>query len=133
MRIVLDTNVLVSGLLSPHGPPGRIVDLFLDGTVTLLVDDRIVIEYREVLARPRFRFDPADADAVLSFIDVAGERVAARHLSATVPDPYDLPFLEVAHAGRADALVTGNAKHFRGATAVGVRVLSPAAFMKRRR
>ena len=131
MRIVLDTNVLVSGLLSPHGPPGRIVDLFLDGTVTLLVDDRIVMEYREVLARPRFRFNPADVEAVLGLIDIAGERVAAGPLSAIVPDPYDLPFLEVAYAGKADALVTGNARHFRGAADVGVRVLSPAAFMKR--
>lgn len=131
MRIVLDTNVLVSGLLSPHGPPGRIVDLFLDGSVTLLVDDRIVMEYREVLARPRFRFDPVDVDAVLSLIDTAGERVAAGPLSVTVQDPYDLPFLEVAHTGKADALVTGNARHFRGAAAVGVHVLSPAAFVKR--
>lgn len=52
MRIVLDTNVLVSGLLNPHGSPGRLLDHFLAGDITLLVDDRILAEYGEVLRRP---------------------------------------------------------------------------------
>jgi predicted nucleic acid-binding protein len=44
LRIVLDTNVLVSGLLSPHGPPGRIFDLLLGGKLTLVFDDRLLAE-----------------------------------------------------------------------------------------
>ena len=59
MRIVLDTNVLVSGLLSPHRPPGEIVRLVSGGLVSLCLDARIVAEYRDVLARPRFGFDQA--------------------------------------------------------------------------
>jgi uncharacterized protein len=130
VRIVLDTNVLVSGLLSPHGPPGRIVDLVVDGAVTLLVDDRIVLEYREVLARPRFGFAAGDIEAVLSLIDLAGERVRAAPLSLPLDEPDDLPFLEVAHSGGAEALVTGNPRHYRGAAALGVRVMSPAIFLR---
>jgi putative PIN family toxin of toxin-antitoxin system len=129
VRIVLDTNVLVSGLLNPHGPPGRIVDLFLEGTLTLLVDDRIADEYREVLRRPRFELEVTEVAAVLALIDMAGERVAAAPTSIALPDPDDRPFLEVARAGRADALVTGNPRHFAGAAELGVRVVSPAVFM----
>ena len=51
------------GLLNPHGPPGRILDLVLAGKLRLLLDDRVVDEYREVLLRPRFDFDPADVAA----------------------------------------------------------------------
>jgi putative PIN family toxin of toxin-antitoxin system len=54
MRVVVDTNVMVSGVLNPHGPPGRIVNALLTETITVLHDDRILSEYREVLLRPTF-------------------------------------------------------------------------------
>ena len=56
MRIVLDTNVLVSGLLNPDGAPGRLLDLILGGRLQILYDDRILGEYSDVLARPQFGF-----------------------------------------------------------------------------
>ncbi|MCH7571195.1 MAG: putative toxin-antitoxin system toxin component, PIN family, partial [Deltaproteobacteria bacterium] len=52
MRVVLDTNVLVSALLRPAGPPARILDLILGRQVTLALDNRIFDEYRNVLALP---------------------------------------------------------------------------------
>ena len=113
MRIVLDTNVLVSGLLNPYGAPGRIVDLLSSGDLVLLHDDRIIAEYGQVLARPRFGFGGADVSALLGFIEWSGEAVVARPLDVVVPDPDDLPFLEVAAAGEADALVSGNTHHFK--------------------
>ena len=112
-RVVVDTNVLVSGVLNPHGPPGRIVDAILAGALTVLHDDRILHEYRAVLSRPVFGFRPPDVEVLLAWIELAGESVAAPSLTVVLPDPTDLPFLEVAVAGRADALVTGNLKHFK--------------------
>lgn len=56
MRIVLDTNVLLSGLLSPSGPPGNIVRLITTGTVRVCYDARILVDYRQVLLRPAFPF-----------------------------------------------------------------------------
>ena len=112
MRIVLDTNVLVSGLLNPHGSPGRVLDLLAAGAVVLLYDDRIISEYREVLSRTRFAFDPADVAALLAFIERVGEAVVAPPLNIALKDPDDVPFLEVAVAAAADALVTGNVRHF---------------------
>lgn len=130
MKIVLDTNVLVSGLLNPHGPPGRVVDLIVSGAVKVLFDDRIVAEYREVLARPRFRFDPDDVVTLIEFILTEGEAVTGTPLAISLPDPDDLPFLEVAVTGAAAALVTGNADHFvpaEGRAPVSIR--TPTQFI----
>lgn len=129
MRIVLDTNVLVSGLLSPFGPPGEIVRMVSSGAVALCVDARILAEYDAVLARPRFGFDPDSVAALLDYIDVRSEVVASEPLKQRLPDPDDEPFLEVAAACGADCLVTGNLAHFPSDDRAGVTVLSPAQFM----
>jgi uncharacterized protein len=130
VRIVLDTNVLVSGILSPHGPPGRTVDLITGLRVTLLFDDRILAEYREVLARPRLRIAPREAAAILDLIEHEGELVSAAPLDLELRDPDDLPFLEVAVSAVADALVTGNGRHFQPVRGEhGARIVSPAQFV----
>src|SRR5947209_19910353 len=105
MRLVIDTNVLVSGMLNPHGVPGRIIEAIGRGVVAVLYDDRILSEYGEVLRRPRFELRPADVEGLLELVTVAGEFVIAQPLRITLPDETDLPFLEVAIAGYADALI----------------------------
>ncbi len=131
MRVVIDTNVLVSGVMNPHGPPGRIVDHALAGTFTVLYDDRIMSEYREVLARPAFGFSLTDIDALLDFIETTGEKITGRPLPIVLPDAGDLPFLEVAVAGRADALITGNTRHFKPQRGQrDVYVSTPAEFVR---
>lgn len=72
----------------------------------LLHDDRILSEYRDVLLRPKFGFSRSDVEVLLDFVESAGEHISAEPLSLT-PDPNDLPFLEVATSGSADALITG--------------------------
>ncbi len=128
MRIVLDTNVLVSGLLSHGGPPSLILDLVEAGRLKVLYDDRVMLEYREVLARPRFSFSAESVAAIIELLEETGERTAAAPLDVELRDPDDLPFLEVAVRGKADALVTGNTRHFP-AEYSGVPILSPAAFL----
>lgn len=126
MRIVLDTNVLVSGLLNPNGTPGRIIDLILGRHLVLLYDDRIIGEYADVLARPELDIQPDQAAAILNYLRLSGEQVTAYPLKADLlPDVDDLPFAEVGISGKADALVTGNIKHFK-AILGNVTILSPA-------
>ncbi len=132
MRIVLDTNVLVSGLLNPGGAPGRVVDLILGGRHHVLYDDRLIAEYLDVLTRPHLKISDALAKAVVGYFRLAGERVTAIPLPEdALPDPDDLPFLEVAISGEADVLVTGNTRHFPPPKRRGVRVESPAVFLAR--
>ena len=124
-------NVVVSGLLNPNGYPGRIVDLFLAGEVTLLADDRILAEYRAVLRRSKFAFDAGDVTDFLDVLEAVSERVAAPPLGGKLPDESDRPFLEVAIAARVDSLVTGNVRHFRLPHFGPLSVESPAEFVRR--
>lgn len=127
MRIVLDTNVLVSGLLKSTGPPARLVDLVLAGAVMVLYDERIMAEYREVLIRPKFKFDADDVASVCDYIEGEGERIKAAALALVLEDRDDLPFLEVACSGKARALVTGNPRHFP--KECEIPILSPKQFL----
>jgi putative PIN family toxin of toxin-antitoxin system len=129
MKIVLDTNVLVSGLLQPFGPSGQIVRLVASGDLTLCHDPRVLAEYKEVLLREKFGFDPERIKILLEQIRADGIPVAARPLAVKLPDSDDEPFLEVALAGEAQCLVTGNAKHYPDKARSGVEVLSPRSFL----
>ena len=135
MRIVLDTHVLVAGLLYVRRPPGRVLDLVLGGLVVLLWDDRLLMEYAEVLARPKFAFAKADVHALLDYLRLAGEFTVAQPLDLPrqikALDPQDLPFAEVAVVARADALVTGNARHFAFLPRFGMQAVTPASFLLR--
>ncbi len=131
MKIVLDTNVLVAGLLSPFGPCGDIVRMVSSGALFLCIDARVLSEYREVLERPKFCFDHDKIAAILDYIEHHAWVVASTPLSLPLRDPDDEPFLEIAVSARADYLVTGNAAHFPRELCQGVQVVSPADFLKR--
>ncbi len=125
MTIVVDTNVLVSALLRPAGPPGRVLDLVLARQLRLALDERIFAEYAEVLRRPEFRFPgPVVAD-LLDDLWRSAERVRAATLPIQLPDPGDAMFVEVGVSALARALVTGNLRHFPVSQRWGLRVVTP--------
>jgi putative PIN family toxin of toxin-antitoxin system len=130
MKIVLDTNVLVSALLSPFGKPASVLASILSGGIEICLDERIFAEYREVLNRPEFRFPKPQIEALLDFFEREGFFVLSPPLSILLPDSDDIPFLEVAVEASADALVTGNKRHYPTALCHGISVLSPDEFLK---
>ena len=129
MKIVLDTNVLVSGLLTPFGTSGEIVRMVSAGILILQYDSRIMVEYQEVLYRPKFQFNKEYIDLLLDFIKKTGQVIPASPLKKRLPDPDDESFLEIAIAGRAACLITGNKAHYPRQFREGVKVLSPSEFM----
>ena len=132
MLVVLDTNVVVSGLMSETGKPGRIIDLALENRFQVAYDDRILSEYEDVLARPELRIRPARARAVIAYIELTGQQIEAQALSADgFQDSDDLPFAEVFITANAQALVTGNLRHFSPLIEKGLAVYSPAQFLER--
>lgn len=134
MRVVLDTNVLVSAMLSGGGAADQVLQAALQGAVLLLADSRMLAEYDEVTARPAFRFDEAERRALLDVIERIAEPVVAAPMRLSLPDPDDRMFVEVAVAGRADALVTGNTRHFVPRHGqLGVTVLTPRQLVDRLR
>jgi putative PIN family toxin of toxin-antitoxin system len=113
LRAVLDTNVVVSGLLRrPGSASSRVLDAVASGLIQLLLDERILAEYAEVLVRPRLRLNRSLVAAYLDLVASGAESVAAEQLDLQLPDPDDLMFLEVAVSGGADYLVTDNGSHF---------------------
>jgi len=131
MLVVLDTNVVVSGLLNETGKPAKVLDLALEGRFQLAYDDRILGEYEDVLARPELHIHPARAQAIISYLELAGQFVSASPLFAEgFSDPDDLPFAEVFITTNADALVTGNLRHFAPLVEKGSAVFSPSSFLE---
>jgi putative PIN family toxin of toxin-antitoxin system len=128
-RIVVDTNVLATASLTPFGAPARVLDTVLARQVRLLYDDRILAEYGEVLVRAKFGFNPGDVADLLAFLRSEGQGIAAPSLGLPVLDPDDAMFVEVAVAGRADALVTGNKVYFAPDGCRVIPVLSPVEFL----
>lgn len=129
MNIVLDTNILVAGLLSPFGPCGEIVRMVSSGELILLFDARILSEYDEVLRRPKFKFEEEKVVALLYYIVYRGQVVAPSPLTDPLPDSDDEPFLEVAVTGKAAYLITGNQDHFPAELCQGTKVVSPQQFL----
>lgn len=112
MLVVLDTNVVVSGLWTPNGKAAQILNEVIAGKLRLCYDYRILTEYREVLTRPKFKFSTWQVDFLLEAFEKEGISVIAPSLSQ-VPftDESDRAFYEVAKFCVVP-LVTGNLKHF---------------------
>ena len=134
MRVVVDTNVLVSGMLSGASAPAEVLQLILHGELRLLLDSRIAAEYDEVTARAKFGLDPVERLALLITLRAIAEDVIAAPFKGSLPDPDDRMFVEVALGGRADALVTGNLRHFPlGRSRLGFDILTPRQLIERLR
>jgi putative PIN family toxin of toxin-antitoxin system len=131
VRIVLGTNVLVSGLLCASGPPGAVLDAVTHLRIRLLVDPRILAEYRQVLVRRDLGIPEDVRETILDRLALLAEHVLPGRLSVAdeLPDEGDRPFVECALAGLADCIVTGNKRHFPARACGGVRVASPAEFL----
>lgn len=112
MKVVLDTNVLVSGLINVKGIPAQIVNLLVNGRITLLYDSRILKEYEEVLFRRKFGFKKSVIGPIVDYIRHEGEYVTAEPTSRPFSDKDDKMFYEVARTAKARCLVTGNKNHF---------------------
>ncbi len=111
-KVVLDTNVVVSALLSERGNEALVLDLCLAQKLQLYVSKDILTEYEEVLKRPRFKIDPKHVAAVMQLIRKAAKIVKPIHALAVCTDEDDNRFLECTEAAAADYLVTGNLRHF---------------------
>ena len=116
------------GLRSRRGPPAAIVDAATDGRFTPCFDERILAEYRDVLARKKLALHKASVEKLITDLGVTGRLVPTLSISADLPDPRGNMFVEVAISGRPDYLVTGNLKDFPARATMGVAVVSPREF-----
>jgi putative PIN family toxin of toxin-antitoxin system len=112
LRLVIDTNILVSAALKPDGLQRTVFLLAIRRPARLYVSASILSEYQEVLSRPELRIRKAIREQFLQFIKDHAYLVTPYRSLTITSDPHDNMFLECADAARADYLVTGNQRHF---------------------
>ena len=112
MKIVLDTNVIVSALLIPVSLPAKILETVLKRQTTIVYDNRILVEYIDVLFREKFKINKEHINFVLDFIKKEGEFILADTINFPFTDEADKKFYEVYKFSTAQYLITGNIKHF---------------------
>ena len=112
---VIDTNVLVSALLSPNNesPPLKVMANVFAGTITPVYNTEIIDEYRSVLKREKFHFDPVDVEAVINVFLQYGLNLERTEVNdEAFLDHKDIVFYEVKMSKDDAYLITGNTKHF---------------------
>src|ERR1700733_11021982 len=112
IRVVLDTNIVVSALLHPLGPPAQVFLLTVSGSIQLCVSGKVYAEYEDVIRRPRLRRDESVIAATLHSVREKGLWVRPTEAVRACADPDDDIFLECAQAARAAYIVTGNIRDF---------------------
>lgn len=121
---VIDTNVIVSGLMTPSGSSAQIIDAILNGQVKLVYDSRILKEYRDVLSRPRLKLPPMKIQALL--VSMHRQLLVSPSVSGIIgPDSDDIIFIEAALATTDKTIITGNLMHFPKRILQVVRILTP--------
>jgi len=131
IKVVIDTNVLVSALLKPDSVPELVISLVLENQLILCLTEPIVAEYEEVLDRPKFKkLDRHKVKSLISRLKDQARWVEPKtRLHVTKHDPEDNKFLECALAVGADFLITGNTKHFPPKRFKKTLIMSPAEFL----
>ncbi|MCL5670610.1 MAG: putative toxin-antitoxin system toxin component, PIN family [Acidobacteria bacterium] len=128
LSVVVDTNVVVSGLLKPGGSEALILDLARAARFTMVVSDALLREYEGVLRRPHFRIASADIARSMRRIRETAHHVEPDACVQAARDPDDNRVLECALAGGAQYIVTGNTRHFPSEFQ-GIRVIPPRQFL----
>ena len=112
LRLVIDTNILVSAALKPEGLQRTVLVLAMTRPARLYISQAILAEYREVLARREFKIRRGLRQQFLQLIKNRAQLVDPVRALQVTKDPDDDKFVECADAARADYLITGNQRHF---------------------
>ena len=131
-RVVLDTNILVSAMLSRRGASFRVIDEIGRGRFEIVVSVPLVVEYEAALLEHRpANVSPRDVAVVLDYVCAEAHEQEIYYLwRPLLRDPKDDMVLEVAVAGRCDTIVTYNIGDFGGAQQFGIRIVRPLDFLR---
>jgi len=132
MRLILDTNILLSGLLSPLGAPAKLLYAWERKTFTLAVCDALIAEFRDVASRPWFRARLRTSSAELLAAGLRDFSLFCRDLPSgpVAPDPKDSYLLALAEASQAEFLVTGDKELLSLRQHKSTRIITPGAMIE---
>ena len=124
-KVVLDTNILVSAMLSINGKPAGIVSMVLSRELSVFYNSKILFEYNDVLYRPKFNFNAKKVRNIIDTITESGTELMPAASDFPMIDESDRKFYDL-HKAANVVLITGNAKHYPKESSI----MSPAEFMK---
>ena len=124
-KVVIDTNVFISVIISASGNPAKIMDLIADGQIILLYSSDILDEYKRVLAYKKFNFSVEIQELAIEDIESVGDLIEPVASKIPLPDESDRVFYDTANAANA-YLITGNLKHYPEES----HILTPAQFIE---
>jgi putative PIN family toxin of toxin-antitoxin system len=132
MRLILDTNILLSALLSPLGAPAKLLDAWERKKFTLVACDALIAEFRDVAGRPFFRARLRASAAELLAAGLRDFSFFGRDLPSgpVAPDPKDSYLLALAEASQAEFLVTGDKELLSLKQHKSTRIITPAAMIE---
>lgn len=128
LKVVYDTNIIVSAILKPGSLPDSLLSLALQDRVKLCISQAIFDEYFEVLHRPKFRLTTTNISRILQSITDKSLLVLPEERILNILDEEDSHILECAVTAHAHYLVTGNIKHFPAPQFRQIRIVSPGEF-----
>lgn len=133
MRAVIDTNILVRGIIKPSGSVGPVVRRLRDGDYLLVYSESLLEELVDVMARPRLRdkyaIDDHTVESLLRLVLLRGERVEPLRRVKLCRDPKDDKFLEAALEGKAGVVVSGDDDLLVLDPFEGIPIVSPGRFL----
>jgi len=130
MRVVADTNVIVSAVIA-GGKPRKLLGTFLQGELELVLSPEIIDEIVDVLERPKFQLDEEEIHRIVGALIQTAHIVELESDHRVIAeDPDDDKFLNTAIDGRADAIVSGDSHLLDLNTFQGVTILSVAEMLK---
>lgn len=128
MKIVLDTNVLISGIFFT-GPPATILDAWQSGTVSLIFSDSVLVEYRRVAEELAAKYPLVRIDRILDLIAIHGELHIPNEAISICEDPDDNKFIECAASAQCRMIVSGD-KHLLNISSYrGIQIIKPRNFV----
>ena len=135
IRAVIDTNIIIGAVIKPEGTVGAILRSLRDRGYSILYSEPLLIELADVLNRPRIRqkygLSTQDIETVLALILLRGEAVTTARRIDICRDPKDNMILEVAVAGKADVISSGDKDLISLREFEGIPIVVPAEFLRR--
>lgn len=135
MKVTLDTNVVISGLLTPVGPPGKIIDLWADGNIEVVVSPAVITEYMGVFLRPKFaRTGTLEERQQLleGFINLPNTILVLpdREINTITADPSDNRILECARTAETNCLISGDSHLLALGEYERIPIITPSQFIE---
>jgi putative PIN family toxin of toxin-antitoxin system len=124
IRAVIDTNVLVSGMIAPSGNEALVLLAINQELVSPCFSAEILQEYEQVLCRPKFGFEAEEVESLLHLIRRRGELIQSASILPLSPDAGDDKFIACALAAKSEFLVTGNKPHYQASWLSGTKLVN---------